>query len=43
MTLEEKKKKKMNLKKIAEKLQEKGINVQICKRPSFKWISTKNA
>lgn len=43
MTLEEKKKKHINLKKIAKKLQENGINVQICKRPTFKCMGTKNA
>ncbi len=40
MTLEAKK--KINLKKIVERLQEKGINVQICKRPRLKYLEAKN-
>lgn len=40
MTLNAMKKKNINLKKIAEKFQEKGINVQVCKRPVFKCIGT---
>ncbi|WP_281397272.1 hypothetical protein [Heyndrickxia vini] len=39
----EAKKKKMNVKKIAEQLQKKGINVQICRRPNFKCMGTQNA
>jgi len=41
MTLEAKK--KIHLNKIVERLREKGINVQICKRPSIKCIGAKNA
>ncbi|KYC90366.1 hypothetical protein B4102_3874 [Heyndrickxia sporothermodurans] len=43
MTFEARKKKKINLKNIVEKLQKKGINVRICKRPNFKYMGNQNA